>query len=163
MVELTIRPFVTDDLAKLQAIRQAAFAPIFAALEQTLTDKVSSDAFKHLDQEQADHLTGLCGEGTDTTVLVGVIGGEIIGFVSYSVASGKTHGTIDLNAVHPDHSGRGIGTALYEHACHAMAAKGVESVEVSTAGDLSHAPARRAYEKAGFGHAFPWVTLYRKL
>jgi hypothetical protein len=34
---------------------------------------------------------------------------------------------------------------------------------VSTGGDPSHAPARRAYEKAGFGPAIPSVSLYKLL
>lgn len=34
---------------------------------------------------------------------------------------------------------------------------------VSTGGDPSHAPARRAYEKAGFGPGLPSVYLYRVL
>ncbi|WP_309895073.1 hypothetical protein [Archangium sp.] len=32
-----------------------------------------------------------------------------------------------------------------------------------TGGDPSHAPARRAYEKVGFGPAIPSVSLYRLL
>jgi hypothetical protein len=34
---------------------------------------------------------------------------------------------------------------------------------VGTGGDPSHAPARRAYAKAGFGPAIPSLTLYRLL
>ena len=34
---------------------------------------------------------------------------------------------------------------------------------VGTGGDPSHAPARRAYETAGFGPAIPSLTLYRLL
>ena len=34
---------------------------------------------------------------------------------------------------------------------------------VGTGGDPSHAPARRAYEKAGFGPAIPSLYYYRAL
>ncbi len=40
---------------------------------------------------------------------------------------------------------------------------GAEVATVSTGGDPSHAPARRAYGKAGFGPAIPSVALYKLL
>jgi len=36
-------------------------------------------------------------------------------------------------------------------------------VEVTTGGDPSHAPVRRAYERAGFSVQLPTITYYRKL
>ena len=44
-----------------------------------------------------------------------------------------------------------------------MRAAGLRCVQVSTGGDDSHAPARRAYEKAGFRPGVPSLTLYREL
>jgi hypothetical protein len=40
---------------------------------------------------------------------------------------------------------------------------GMALATVGTGADPSHAPARRAYEKAGFGAALPSVSLYRLL
>lgn len=68
-------------------------------------------------------------------------------------------GEIALNGVHPDYAGRGIGTALYELALDEMAAAGLKVATVSTGGDPSHAPARRAYEKAGFDVGIPSVWM----
>ena len=68
-----------------------------------------------------------------------------------------------MNAVHPEHAGRGIGTWMYEQAMARMRAHGMALATVGTAGDASHAPARRAYEKAGFGAGLPSVYLYKLL
>jgi ribosomal protein S18 acetylase RimI-like enzyme len=72
-------------------------------------------------------------------------------------------GEIGLNAVHPEHAGRGIGTIMYDFALGQLQAGGMLVAEVATGGDPSHAPARRAYEKAGFGFQIPSVVMYKDL
>lgn len=96
-------------------------------------------------------------------VLVVVSGGEIAGFVSFTTDAEKQIGEIGLNAVHPDHVGMGIGTKLFEYVLERMRERGVAVATVSTGGDPSHAAARRAYEKAGFGPAIPAMHFYRRL
>ena len=44
-----------------------------------------------------------------------------------------------------------------------LRAHGMRVVKVTTGGDKSHAPARRAYEKAGFRTDLPTVTYFREL
>lgn len=95
--------------------------------------------------------------------VVATIGEVIVGFVSFSINADKRTGEIGLNAVHPDHASRGIGTKMYAYAMARMKECGMELATVSTGGDPSHAPARRAYEKAGFGPALPSVCLYKIL
>lgn len=63
----------------------------------------------------------------------------------------------------PEFSGEGIGTKLYEFANDTMKAAGMIVATVATGGDNSHAPARRAYEKAGFNVQIPSVWYYRTL
>jgi GNAT superfamily N-acetyltransferase len=65
--------------------------------------------------------------------------------------------------MHPQHAGRGIGTWMYAQVLAQMKESGMALATVSTGGDPSHAPARRAYEKAGFGPAIPSLSLYRLL
>ena len=103
------------------------------------------------------------GAGQGLRVLVAEVAGEIVGFASFTADAAKRTGEIGLNAVHPGYAGRGIGTALYGHALARMKELGVALAAVSTGADPSHAPARRAYEKAGFGPALPSVHLYRLL
>jgi GNAT superfamily N-acetyltransferase len=72
-------------------------------------------------------------------------------------------GEIGLNAVDPARAGAGIGTAMYEFAVRFMQQAGMRVATVATGGDPSHAPARRAYQKAGFDVQFPSVWMCRKL
>ena len=52
---------------------------------------------------------------------------------------------------------------MYELVLERMREQGMLLATVGTGGDPSHAPARRAYEKVGFGPALPSVWLYRRL
>jgi ribosomal protein S18 acetylase RimI-like enzyme len=59
-------------------------------------------------------------------------------------------GEISMLAVHPDHQGGGIGTALTEFALDRLKEAGMRVAMVETGGDPGHAAARRTYEKAGY-------------
>jgi GNAT superfamily N-acetyltransferase len=160
---LTLRPFAPEDLPVLQPIRQAAFAPIFRSLVATVGAGIGAIAFARADEEQARLLESLCAAGTSTEMLVAMVDGRIVGFVSFSADAETWVGEIGLNAVHPDHAGKGLGTVIYRDVLKRMKGRGMTAACVSTGGDPGHAPAHRAYEKAGFGHPLPSVTLYRRL
>ena len=108
-------------------------------------------------------LDGICAAASGHHALVATVGGEIVGFVAFTIDADTRTGEIGLNAVHPDHAGRGAGTRMYVHAMARMKEAGVVLATVSTGADPSHVPARRAYEKAGFGPALPSVHLYKLL
>ena len=135
----------------------------FDSFRRIVGDEVYAFALRHSDAEQASHLDEICSESADARVLVAVRHGEVIGFASYTVDEEKGIGEIGLNAVHPDHAGAGVGTGLYEFILEEMKDRGARAATVGTGGDPSHAPARRAYEKAGFSLAIPSVWLYRLL
>ena len=163
LANLVIRPFGSGDLSRLQEVRQAAFAPVFASFRRIVGAAIYEHALGKADQEQAKHLEELCSEESSSVVLVAERYGEIVGFVTYIVHAETRFGEIGLNAVHPDHAGGGVGAHLYGVVLDQMKAGGVKAVEVGTGGDPSHAPARRAYEKAGFTVGIPSITLYREL
>jgi ribosomal protein S18 acetylase RimI-like enzyme len=161
---LAFRPYGPEDLPALQRIRQAAFAPVFRSFAQVVGEEIAVLAFARADEEQARLLDALCGAaGPDRPVLVAVLGGAVVGFVCFSTEADGRVGEIGLNAVHPDHAGRGIGTEMVRRVLARLKARGAALATVSTGGDPGHAPARRAYEKAGFGAALPSVSLYRLL
>ena len=72
-------------------------------------------------------------------------------------------GEIGLNAVDPSHTGKGIGTAMYEFSVARMKEAGMKVATVATGRDPSHAAARRAYRKAGFLVEIPSVWMCRLL
>jgi hypothetical protein len=52
---------------------------------------------------------------------------------------------------------------MYEFVMERMKQGGMAVATVGTGGDPGHLPARRAYEKAGFGPAVPSLYLYKLL
>lgn len=159
----SIRPFRPEDLPAMQEVRRAAFRPVFQSFRDIVGDEIFLLALAQSDSEQAQLLEDLCSAGSDHQVLVATIGEAVVGFVSFSINVAKRTGEIGLNAVHPDYASRGIGTDMYAYAMARMKECGAELATVSTGGDPSHAPARRAYEKVGFGPALPSVCLYKIL
>ncbi|WP_207485166.1 GNAT family N-acetyltransferase [Arenibaculum pallidiluteum] len=159
----TIRPFDPGVLPALQRIRRAAFEPVFRSFREIVGAEIATVAFAHADSEQAKFLDDICADGSGHHVMVVMLGEDIVGFVSFTIHADMRIGEIGLNAVHPDHAGQGIGTWMYGRVLTHMKDLGAVLATVSTGGDPSHAPARRAYEKAGFGPAIPSVALYRLL
>lgn len=151
------------DLPVLHEIRTLAFAPVFASFRSILGAPVASVALANAETEQAEHLDQICAPEAPQQVYVGLRAGDIVGFVSLTLDHESLLGELGLNAVHPSHCGRGYGTQLYEHALDVMRKAGMKAAVVGTGADPSHAPARRAYEKAGFGPTLPNQWMYRML
>jgi ribosomal protein S18 acetylase RimI-like enzyme len=59
-------------------------------------------------------------------------------------------GVVDMIAVEPEFQRRGIATALMNRSADHMRERGMDIAVVETGGDPGHAPARAAYEAAGF-------------
>ena len=89
-----------------------------------------------------------------------------VGFVAV-VHHDETHGEpnsseIEMIAVDPDAQRRGVADALIAYAVDQARAHGSALAVIGTGGDPGHAPARAAYEKAGFT-PFPQVRYYKML
>lgn len=153
----------TDDLPRLDEVRQAAFAPVFASFRSILGEDIYNLAQAREDEAQGALLTSLLAPASGWEVYVVDWAGVVVGFVSVQLNLDTQVGEIGLNAVHPAYAGKGIGTAMYHFAITRMKEAGMRVATVATGGDASHAPARRAYEKAGFAVQIPSVWLCRKL
>ena len=162
-MDVVIRAFEAADFSHLDEIRRLAFEPVFASFRQIVGPDIAAVAFATAEAEQSAHLKSLCDADSPGRVFVAVLRDVLIGFVAVSLNHEEKVGEIGLNAVHPDHAGQGVGTALYDYALAFMRTEGMLVASVGTGGDESHAPARRAYEKAGFGPAIPSLWMYRSL
>lgn len=160
---IDIRPYQPSDLEDLQEIRARAFEPVFRSFREIIGAEIAQIALASEEAEQAELLVNICKPGSPNRMFVAVLDGKLIGFVAVSLDDQKKVGEIGLNAVDPDFAGQGIGTRLYEFALGEMRDAGMKVATVGTGGDPSHAPARRAYEKAGFGPSLPSVWMYRTL
>lgn len=152
-----------SDLPILDEIRQKAFAPVFASFRNILGDRIYSLAQEPEETRQSEFLSSMFLPETVWQVYAAEASGEVVGFVSIQLNDDTKVGEIGLNAVHPDHGGNGIGTKMYEFAVNKMRSSGMLVATVSTGGDPSHAPARRAYEKSGFNVQIPSVYMCRLL
>jgi len=158
-----IRAYAPADLPALHAVRTAAFAPVFASFRNIVGPEIAALGLATAEQEQADLLDAIARPDSGHAIAVATTGDALAGFVSWKPNIAPGIGEITLNAVHPDHGRRGIGTALHEHALAALKSAGMQLATVGAGGDPSHAPARRAYEKAGFSTHLPSIYMYRKL
>jgi GNAT superfamily N-acetyltransferase len=113
MSNLHSRPFEAADLDHLQRIRELAFAPVFRSFRDIVGEPIAQTAFARADAEQAALLAEMC-DRHPTRLHIAMLDGTIAGFVSFSLDPKTRIGEIGLNAVHPDHAGRGVGTSLYE-------------------------------------------------
>jgi GNAT superfamily N-acetyltransferase len=148
---------------RLQEIRRAAFAPVFASFRSILGAEIYELAQRRDDEAQEGLLASLLPADSGWELFVAQSSAEIVGFCSVRLNHETTVGEMGLNAVDPAHRGKGIGTAMYEFAVARLKEAGMKVATVGTGGDPSHAPARRAYRKAGFELEIPSVWMYRKL
>jgi GNAT superfamily N-acetyltransferase len=160
-IELAFLPAKPGQLPLFEEIRQAAFAPIFASFRSILGDEIYQAAQARDDQGHADLLASLLLPDSNWEVYAVEHQRIVIGFVAVRLDHDRKVGEIGLNAVHPEHAGKGVGTAMYEFAVDRMKAAGMQVATVGTGGDPSHAPARRAYQKAGFAVEIPSVWMFR--
>ena len=115
------------------------------------------------DAAHPELLASLLARECQWEVHVAEMAGEVVGFISLKLNKDTQVGEIGLNAVHPSQAGQGTGTAMYEFALSRMKDMGMQAATVATGADASHAPARRAYQKAGFAAKIPSVWMYRRL
>lgn len=159
----SIRIAKQEDMPRLEEVRAAAFAPVFASFRQLLGERIYTIAQQHEDEAQAGLLTSLIEDASVWKLYVAEIDGEIAGFVSVSFDTEKGIGEIGLNAVHPFFSGRGIGAFMYDFVLQEMKHANMKVATVATGADPGHAPARRAYAKAGFNVSVPSVWFCKQL
>ena len=161
--QLRFRLASLDDTSRLEAIRQEAFAPIFASFRTLLGDEIYGLAQQREDEAQGELLHKLIAGKRGWTLYVADLGVEAVGFVAIHIDTTTLVGEIGLNAVNPTRSGVGIGSAMYEYALDRLREAGMQVAVVATGADASHARARRAYRKAGFLAEVPSVWMCRKL
>jgi GNAT superfamily N-acetyltransferase len=156
---ISIRRANRSELPVLQTIREAAFAPVFASFRAILGDAIYEVAQAKDDEGHAGYLESLFAQDSVWVVHAVDLDDRTVGFMALRFDPDAGLGEIGLNAVHPDVAGQGIGTALYDFALDEMTDAGLAVAVVGTGGDPSHAPARRAYEKAGFDVGIPSVWM----
>jgi GNAT superfamily N-acetyltransferase len=167
--DITIRPIapgeITDDLREtLVDLSVTAWKPIYDQYRRTTGEDLFLTLYPDWRENKAGHIRRALEVAHDPGLAVAECDGQVVGFVTWYLDVGrKGIGEIGNNAVRPDQQGKGIASRLYELAMDEMRAAGMRYAKVGTGLDPAHAPARRAYEKAGFDIAIPSVEYYRTL
>jgi ribosomal protein S18 acetylase RimI-like enzyme len=141
----TIREYSDEDYRAIFEITMLAFAPIHESFKRILGNQVFSLVYPDWKKSHAKYLKSLCKGKDKKNILVVENDGVVVGFVSFFIFLKNKEGELGLNAVHPNHQGRGIGKKMYKAVLSRMKKRGVKFVKVGTGGDVSHLPARRAY------------------
>lgn len=89
-------------------------------------------------------------DGEPENVAVAVEGNQMAGWVCTRLHPEDSMSEVYVLAVDPIHQGKGVGRALMDHSFDVGRKAGMSMVLVETGDDPGHAPARRAYEAAGF-------------
>jgi GNAT superfamily N-acetyltransferase len=163
-VPFLIRRLTEADLDDVVALSLRAWAPVFESLRGALGEAVYRRLYPDWRAMQARSVEQVCRSATETWVAD--VDGRPVGFAAV-VHHDETYdepcsGEIEMVAVDPDHQRRGIADGLVAHALDTMRKAGLRLAVVATGGDPGHAPARAAYEKAGFT-GLPLVRYYQAL
>ena len=145
-----IRPFEERDVGAVIDLSLRAWEPVFASLERVLGSAIFRRQHPDWRDDQRQTVEEVCA-GKHGRVWVAEADGVAVGYVATKgFDPSRSIGEISILAVDPDFQGDGIGTALTGFALERLEDDGMKVAMVETGGDPGHAPARRAYEKAGF-------------
>jgi len=160
---LHIRSFQPPDLTRIQDIAAAAWQPVFKSSEELLRTDLYNMVSPDPESAKRGQVADACAGIGNLDVWVVEDGYEIVGFITADLNRDTLVGEIRNNAVDPNRQSGGIGKLMYDFVMERMKEVGMKAVRVNTGADEAHAPARRAYEKAGFERSIPSVMYYREL
>ncbi|MEO1591934.1 MAG: GNAT family N-acetyltransferase [Cyanobacteria bacterium J06632_22] len=159
---MKIQPYESSHLGAVVQLSMRAWAPVFMSIQTSLNAEVYQAFYPETWQvSQQKAVEDVCA-AEDVKVWVAVETEQPVGFVAAKLHPEDKMGEIYMMAVDPDCQGRGIGSALIDHALSWMKETGMAIVMVETGGDPGHAPARRAYESAGF-ELWPVARYFKSL
>lgn len=159
---LTIGPAQPEEMDAVCEIAKVAWEPIHVSMVsmigQDIHDAITGDwrdkKASQIRRQYRENPNGVLAIRDSETVA---------GFVTFGIDPDRSLGTIYNNAVSTAYQGKGIATAMYRHVLGLFQEAGLKYASVTTGLDPGHAPARKAYEKAGFDLRREDVTYYKRL
>lgn len=158
--DFKILPCKEDYIEKAIEITYIAWESVFEKYREALGDKIFADLYGDWKAQKYNRVyKGL----TSGRGYVALVNGEVAGFIFYEIDEGKKKGIVEENAVHPEYRGLGIAGKMYDFVLLKMREEGMKYAMVTTGLDEAHAPARRAYEKAGFDKTLESVRYFMEI
>lgn len=147
---IAIRALEEHDIEGVVEFSLRAWEPVFTSVRNVLGDEVFLRLHPDWRASQAEAVRSSC-TNPDRDVFIAVTDHRPVAFVAVALnAFHDRMGWIDIIGVDPDYQRRGISSQLTEFAIDHMRSHGMDIAVVETGGDAGHAPARAAYEAAGF-------------
>lgn len=159
---MQIEPYAAEQRDAVVRLSLRAWTPVFDSIQAVMDLDVYQELYPddwRVSQQAA--VEAVCA-AEDTHVWVALDANSIVGFVAVKLDAETRIGEIYMVAIDPDFQGRGIGSTLTQFALNWMKEAGMAIAMVETGGDPGHAPARRTYEKLGFG-LLPIARYFKKL
>ena len=158
---MIMREYRSGDLGQVMNIANAAWQPIRKMSREALGDTISDLLNPAGDAESKGLQIKDQIDSGQYGIAVCEHDGQIVGFITWHIEG--CIGTICNNAARPNTGLKGIGQTMYGFVLEKFHQAGVKAVAVTTGLDWAHAPARRAYERAGFRKHLDSTTYYMEL
>ena len=158
---MKMREYHTDDLETVMDIADLAWRPIRQMGREALGDAIADvlnpmgDAKSKGLQVKAQIESGKYG------IAVCEHENTVVGFITWQIEGPV--GEICNNGALKSSGLKGIGQTMYHYVFDVFRKAGVKVAKVTTGLDWAHAPARRAYERAGFKKNLKSITYCKKL
>lgn len=158
---MNMREYRPEDLEKVMEIANTAWQPIRKMSREALGDTISDilnplgDAVSKGFQVKEQISSGKYG------IAVCEHENEIVGFITWTTYG--CMGEICNNGALTSSGLKGIGQTMYKYVLEEFKKAQIKVVKVTTGLDWAHAPARRAYERAGFRKHLDSTTYFMEL
>ena len=156
-----MREYQSGDLDRVMEIANIAWREIRKMSRAALGDAISDDLNPAGDAESKGLQVKAQIEGGNYGIAVCEHDGVLVGFITYRIDG--VWGEICNNGACPPEGVKGVGQLMYSYVKDVFRAAGVKFVKVTTGLDYAHAPARRAYERAGFVKHLDSTTYFMEL
>jgi RimJ/RimL family protein N-acetyltransferase len=157
-----IRAYKQEDLATIMDIGNRAWREIYKMFREAYGDELFQIIVPDEKTSKGEQIKAHCGRHPEW-VFVCEEEGRIVGFILFTLNKEDGIGVIGNNAKDPDCGLKGIGQQMYKAVLEYFRQHGMTYAKVHTGLDYAHAPARRAYERAGFNIKHEDVDYYMKL
>lgn len=155
-----IRNYIQNDLSAIIRISNAAYSNIYKAMRNELGDEIFQIIVPNPDTCKGLQVIEQI-KAHPEWVMICEEQEQVVGFFTYQLTGEIA--IISNNAVDPECGFKGIGQQMYQAALTHFRNQGIKVVKVTTGLNEAHAPARRAYERAGFSIKNESVVYYMKL
>lgn len=159
-MDISIRTYAPEDREAVVGLALRAWEPVHASMEKVLGAEIYALVVGDWRRTQTRDVQADL-DTEDIRVWVAVTD-RVAGFATVKLDHQESTGELHMLAVDPDQQERGVGSALIRFAEEYMRAEGMRAAQVSTGGDPGHAPARAAYESAGYT-GLPVVNYFKAL